>query len=80
MTYNTEFDYITIKFTDKNSRPLEVKDKVNSTLLIFEQNWCVILQNQKQVNMLEDMDFCHLENIYLVNTENSYQVMLKKQE
>ena len=72
MTYNTEFDYITIKFTDKNSRPLEVKDKINSTLLIFEQNWCVILQNQKQVNMLKGMDFCHLENIYLVNTENNY--------
>ena len=36
MTYNTEFDYITIKFTNKNSRPLEVKDKVNSILLIFE--------------------------------------------
>ena len=33
-TYNTEFDEIIIKFTDQNSRPLEIDDKVNLTLLI----------------------------------------------
>ena len=33
-TYNTEFDEIIIKFTDQNSRPLEIEDKVNLTLLI----------------------------------------------
>ena len=36
-TYNTEFDEIIIKFTDQNSRPLEIEDKVNLTLLINKQ-------------------------------------------
>ena len=33
-TYNTAFDEIIIKFMDQNGRPLEIKDKVNLTLLI----------------------------------------------
>ena len=33
-TYNTEFDKIIIRFTDQNGAPLEIKDKVNLTLLI----------------------------------------------
>ena len=33
-TCNTEFDKITITFTDQNGRPLEIEDKVNLTLLI----------------------------------------------
>ena len=33
-TYNTEFDEIIITFTDQNSRPLEIKDKINLTLVI----------------------------------------------
>ena len=33
-TYNTEFDEITITFTNQNGRPLEIEDKVNLTLLI----------------------------------------------
>ena len=32
--YNTEFDKIIITFTDQNVRPLEIKYKVNLTLLI----------------------------------------------
>ena len=32
--YNTEFDEIIITFMDQNGRPLEIKDKVNLTLLI----------------------------------------------
>ena len=32
--YNTEFDETIIIFTDQNGRPLEIEDKVNSTLLI----------------------------------------------
>ena len=32
--YNTEFDEITITFTDQNVRPLEIEDKVNLTLVI----------------------------------------------
>ena len=33
-SYNTELDGITITFTDQNGRTLEIKDKVNLTLLI----------------------------------------------
>ena len=33
-TYNTECDEIMITFTDQNGRLLEIKDKVNLTLLI----------------------------------------------
>ena len=33
-TYNTEFDEITITFTDQNGRQLEIEDKFNLTLLI----------------------------------------------
>ena len=33
-TYNTEFDEIIIKFTDKNGRLLEIEDKVNLKLFI----------------------------------------------
>ena len=33
-TYNTEFDNITITFYDQKGRPLEIKDKFNTTLLI----------------------------------------------
>ena len=33
-TYNTEFDGITITFTDQDGRPLEIEDKVNLILLI----------------------------------------------
>ena len=33
-TNNTDFHNIIIKFTDQNSRPLEIEDKVNLKLLI----------------------------------------------
>ena len=42
-TNNTEFHNIIIKFTDQNSRPLEIEDKVNLKLLIDKWKWHVIL-------------------------------------
>ena len=33
-TFNSEFSYIEVWFTDQNSRPLEVEDKINITLVI----------------------------------------------
>ena len=33
-TYNTDFDEIITTFTDQNSRPLEIKDKINLTLVM----------------------------------------------
>ena len=33
-TFNLEFSYIEVWFTDQNSEPLEIKDKINITLAI----------------------------------------------
>ena len=32
--FNTEFSYIEIRFTDENSKPLEIEDKINISLVI----------------------------------------------
>ena len=33
-SFNSEFSYIEIWFTDQNSKPLEIEDKINITLVI----------------------------------------------
>ena len=33
-TFNSEFSYIEVWFTDQNSKPLEIEDKINTTLVI----------------------------------------------
>ena len=33
-TFNQEFPFIELLFTDQNSKPLEIEDKINITLLI----------------------------------------------
>ena len=33
-TTNTEFSFIEVWFTDQNSKPLEIEDNVNLTLII----------------------------------------------
>ena len=33
-TFNSEFLYIKVWFTDQNSKPLEIEDKINMTLVI----------------------------------------------
>ena len=33
-TYNSEFLYIEVWFTDQNSEPLDIEDKINTTLVI----------------------------------------------
>ena len=38
-TYNTEFDNISITFTDQNDGPLEIEDNLSLTLLIDEWEW-----------------------------------------
>ena len=66
-TCNIEFNKIIVTFTNQNRAPLVIEDKVNLTLLTNIQKWYVILQNQEEENMLKDMDFCFLEEIYLIN-------------
>ena len=53
-TYNTEFGETVITFTNQTSIPLE--DKVNFTLLINKYKRADTLLNQKQENLLNDMD------------------------
>ena len=53
-TYNTEFGEIVITFTNQTSIPLE--DKVNFTLLITKYKRADTLLNQKQENLLNDID------------------------
>ena len=33
-TFDSEFSYIKVRFTDQNSKPLETEDKLNITLVI----------------------------------------------
>ena len=33
-TFSSEFSYIEVWFTDQNSKPLEIEDKINITLVI----------------------------------------------
>ena len=33
-TFNSEFSHIEVRFTDQNSNPLEIADKINITLVI----------------------------------------------
>ena len=33
-TFNSEFSYIEVWFTDQNSKPVEIEDKINITLVI----------------------------------------------
>ena len=38
-TFNSEFSYAEVLFTNQNSNPLEIKDKINIILVI---NYCII--------------------------------------
>ena len=33
-TFNSKFSYIEVNFTDQNSKPLKIEDKINSTLIV----------------------------------------------
>ena len=33
-TFDSEFSYMGVWFTDQNSKPLEIEDKINITLVI----------------------------------------------
>ena len=37
-TSDSQFSYIEVWFTDQNSNPLEIEDKINTTLII---NWSI---------------------------------------
>ena len=35
-TFDSEFPYVEVWFTDQNSKPLEIKDKISITLVIIK--------------------------------------------
>ena len=35
-TFNSEFKYIEVWFTDQNSQPLEIEDRINLTFVIIK--------------------------------------------
>ena len=47
-TYNKDFDEIIIKFTDQNSRPLEIEGKVNLTLFIISRNGAMFYRTKNE--------------------------------
>ena len=60
-TANTEFSFTEVWFTDQNSKPFEIEDNDNLTVIIglILLKWD-IQYNQNLENTLNDMDFCHL--------------------
>ena len=78
-TYDTDFDEIIITFTDQNSRPLEIEDKVNLTLLLIKRN-DLIFYRTKNKKMLKnkrygkDIDSYHVVEIYLTNIKSNYWI------
>ena len=62
-TFNSEYDQIIVWFTNQNSQPLEIEDRINITMVIkwrlYIYKWAIQL-NQEIKYMLKDMDFCPL--------------------
>ena len=50
-TFNSELSYIEVWFTDKNTNPLEIEDKININLVVNQsmtyKKWQAIHFNQK---------------------------------
>ena len=48
-TFNSEFSYIEVQLTDQNSKPQEIDDKINITLVIHKsvtyEKWWIIQLN-----------------------------------
>ena len=68
-TFNSEFLYIEVWFTDQNSKPLEIEDKINIPL-VFNQNakykkWRDIQFNLEIEHLQKAMNFFLLLEIWL---------------
>ena len=65
---NTEFSFIEVWFTDKNSEPLEIEDNVSLTLIIGLTLQKLDIQHKQNLEKtLKDMDFCHLQENMVIN-------------
>ena len=59
---------------------IRIVGKVNLTLLVDKLRCSAILLNQEQEVMLKAVEFCHLEETYPTNTEETYCMLLLKQD
>ena len=63
-TFDSEFSYIEPWFTDQNSKPLEIKNKIKITLVINQsvkyKNWLDTQFNKETEYLLKVMNFCLL--------------------
>ena len=53
-TFNSELSYIEVLLTHQNSRPLEVEDKINITLVI---NWTVKYKNWQDIQFKQKIKY-----------------------
>ena len=63
-TFDSEFFYIEAWFTDQNSKPLEIKNKIKITLVVNQsvkyKNWLDTQFNKETEYLLKVMNFCLL--------------------
>ena len=55
-TFNSEYDEIKVWFTDQNSQPLEIEDRINLTLVIEENIHCIQFHCIKMRYSIEPKD------------------------
>ena len=63
-TFNSEFSYIEVQLTDQNSKPQEIDDKINITLVIHKsvtyEKWWIIQLNLEIKFLQKIMIICFL--------------------
>ena len=53
-TFDSEFSYIEVSFTDQNSRPLEIEDKISITLVINQSITC---KNRYAIQFNQEIEY-----------------------
>ena len=51
-TFSSEFSFIEVWFTDENSKPLEIKDKINFTLCVTYRKYLGIIPLNLKIKYL----------------------------
>ena len=81
-TFNCEFSYIEVRFTNQNSEPLERQDKINITLVIYKivkhKSWWDIQFNLEIKYLWQIKDFYILVNILVEIKVNNWVVNISK--
>ena len=51
-TFNSEYDEIKVWFTDQNSQPLEIEDRINLTMVIKWKTWKWDIQLNQEIEYM----------------------------